>query len=331
MGDQELLEQILEGRITVEQLPQVFDSAEGISEEYRFRAVSFLLKKKRKFAQPYVEKLDPDKIAEVIEHNKLEADLISTALSLFPEAARLRESAIRNPLTPNKTLEMLAKTASSEIEVSLFLKNQLRLILSSKIPKLLLKNKHLDESAKEKLTNLLKRVEQNPQFQIRQGFRPEDLSWEDQQLLLSEKPQDHKPMRENIFVKVQRMTAAEKALFAMQGNRDVRLILIRDPNIMVSKAVMQSPKLTEYDVSSIAQMREVDEEILRTIANNRRWMRTYGVVKNLALNPRTPVPVAISLLSRLTNADIRSASRDHNLASPVKQMAIRIARARGLR
>lgn len=331
MGEKSLLELILEDRITVSQLPQIFDNAEGITEEYRFKALSFLLKKKRKQAQPFIEQLDPDKIAEVLDQNRLDADLITEAFNLFPQANRLREAAIRSPLTPSKILEKLAKTTESAVEVSLFLKNQLRLILSSKIPKILLKNKHLDDSAKEMLKNLLKKIEQNPQFQIREGFRPEDLSQEDQQLLLNEKSHDHKPMRENIFVRVQRMTSAEKALFAIRGNRDVRLILVRDPNIMVSKAVMQSPKLTEYDVSSIAQMREVDEEILRTIASNRRWMRTYAVVKSLALNPRTPVPVAISLLSRLTNGDIRSASRDHNLASPVRQMALKIARARGLR
>ena len=44
-----------------------------------------------------------------------------------------------------------------------------------------------------------------------------------------------------------------------------RAILIRDPNKMVTVAVLSSPKLTETEVESIARMTSVSEEALRIV------------------------------------------------------------------
>ena len=93
---------------------------------------------------------------------------------------------------------------------------------------------------------------------------------------------------------------------------------------------MRSPMLNEHDVERIASIREVSDEVLRIIASNRRWMRKYAILRNVALNPRTPIAIALGLLERLMNNDIKLATREHNLANAVKMAIKRIARSRGL-
>jgi len=109
------------------------------------------------------------------------------------------------------------------------------------------------------------------------------------------------------------MTVAQKVGLAMKGSREERAILIRDPNKLVSVAVLSSPKMSEPEVESIAKMASISEEILRIIANTRGWMKRYGIVLALARNPKTPVAISMNLLSRLTEKDVRAISTDRNV------------------
>ncbi len=72
------------------------------------------------------------------------------------------------------------------------------------------------------------------------------------------------------------MNVAQRVGLAMKGSREERAILIRDPNKIVSVAVLSSPKMTESEIESIAKMASMSEEILRIIANSRAWTKRYG-------------------------------------------------------
>lgn len=114
------------------------------------------------------------------------------------------------------------------------------------------------------------------------------------------------------------MSVAQRVSLAMKGTREERAILIRDSNKLVAVAVLSSPKLTESEVESIARMANVSEEILRIIAQNRVWTKNYAVVAALAKNPKTPVPIAMNLLARLNDRDLRALSTDRNVADIVR-------------
>ena len=47
---------------------------------------------------------------------------------------------------------------------------------------------------------------------------------------------------------------------------------------------------------------------------------------SLARNPRSPVPLALSLLPRLSVRDLMTLSRDRNVAEPVRKAALRTYR-----
>jgi hypothetical protein len=113
--------------------------------------------------------------------------------------------------------------------------------------------------------------------------------------------------------KIAAMNVAQRLALAMKGTREERAILVRDPNKVVGAAVLSSPKMSENEIESIARMANVSEDILRTIAQTRAWVKNYSVVWSLTRNPKTPVAISMNMLSRLTEKDLRTISTDRNV------------------
>ena len=118
---------------------------------------------------------------------------------------------------------------------------------------------------------------------------------------------------QSVTQRLAQMNVPQRLKRATKGTREERSILIRDPNKMIAVAVLSSPKLTTSEVEAIARMSSVSDEILRTIAMNRAWVKSYNVVWALAKNPKTPVQLAMNLLSRLQEKDLRTLSTDRNV------------------
>jgi len=121
--------------------------------------------------------------------------------------------------------------------------------------------------------------------------------------------------------RLQKMNVPQKVQRATKGSREERAILIRDPNKMISLAVLSSPKLTITEVEAFARAGNVAEECLRTIAYCRAWMKNYNVVAALTRNPKTPVAISMNLLSRLTEKDLRTLSTDRNVPDVLRVTA----------
>ncbi len=120
---------------------------------------------------------------------------------------------------------------------------------------------------------------------------------------------------------IQRMGIVERVQAAMKGSREVRALLIRDPNKMVASAVLSSPKLTSAEVESFAKMANVTEDVLRAIAQNRSWVKNYTVALGLTKNPKTPVALSLNLMQRLVDRDIRALAVDRNVPEPLRLAA----------
>ena len=118
------------------------------------------------------------------------------------------------------------------------------------------------------------------------------------------------------------MTVLERMKLAMRGTREQRAALVRDPNKMVSVAVLSSPKVTEPEIESFAKMTTVAEEVLRVIGSNRVWTRNYGVILGLARNPKTPTGIALNFVQRLNERDMKQIASDRNVPEPVR-LAVR--------
>src|SRR5262245_53251371 len=113
--------------------------------------------------------------------------------------------------------------------------------------------------------------------------------------------------------RIARMTVAERVQTALKGNREERVILIRDANRIVAAAVLDSPKLSDSEVEAIAMMKNVSQEVLRVVASKREFAKNYGVIHNLVKNPRTPISASLGLLNRILTNDLRALSRNKNI------------------
>jgi hypothetical protein len=123
---------------------------------------------------------------------------------------------------------------------------------------------------------------------------------------------------ESVTETLAKMGFTQRLRAAMKGTREMRSILIRDPNKMSSAAVLSSPKVSEPEIETFARMANVGEDVLRTIGNHRAWMKNYGVVAGLTKNPKTPVAMSLNLMSRLNDRDLTNLSVDRNIPEPLR-------------
>lgn len=123
------------------------------------------------------------------------------------------------------------------------------------------------------------------------------------------------------------MGVPEKLKCAMKGTREMRSVLIRDPNRLVGAAVLSCPKVNEAEVEAFAKMGNVSEDILRTIANTRAWTKNYGVVLSLVKNSKTPVAMSMTLMQRLTESDVKKVAADRNVPEALRLAAKKRAAA----
>jgi hypothetical protein len=121
--------------------------------------------------------------------------------------------------------------------------------------------------------------------------------------------------------RLSKMTVPEKVKYATKGTREMRAILIRDPNRMVASAVLSCPKVNDAEVEAFAKMGNVSEEILRTIAQTRAWTKNYSVVLALVKNSKTPVALSLNLMQRLTDGDVKKLGTDRNVPEPLRLAA----------
>lgn len=132
--------------------------------------------------------------------------------------------------------------------------------------------------------------------------------------------------RETLLQRIARMSTAEKIKTSLTGNQEERLLLIRDSNKIVARAVLQSPKLSGQEIESIASLKSVTEEVLRLIATNRKFMKNYGVIRTLVNNPRAPLDVTMRLITHLNDRDLKALTLNKNVAEVLRSMAIKMIR-----
>ncbi len=121
-----------------------------------------------------------------------------------------------------------------------------------------------------------------------------------------------------LYARIQQMTVTQKIRIAILGTSSERLLLVRDSNRMVSMAAVQSPLMRENEAIQISASRSVTEEVLRTVARNREFTRSYQVKKNLVSNPRTPFTFVAEMVPHLRDNDLRIFAKSKNVSSSVQ-------------
>jgi hypothetical protein len=132
------------------------------------------------------------------------------------------------------------------------------------------------------------------------------------------------PLKLSVLQKIANMTVAQRVKSAFLGNKEERSILIRDGSKVVQNAVMASPKLSESEVENFAAAKNVQENVLREIARNRRFIKSYTVIRNLVSNPRCPLDISLGLMKNLLINDLRGLQMNKNVPDTVRKVAYKL-------
>jgi hypothetical protein len=101
----------------------------------------------------------------------------------------------------------------------------------------------------------------------------------------------------------------------------LRMLGVRDANPLVAVAALNTPGIGDAEVVRIAGLRNVAEEVLREIANNREWTRHYMVKFNLVANPRTPFGHASKFVLHLRENDIKTLAKSKEVSGAIQTAA----------
>jgi hypothetical protein len=133
----------------------------------------------------------------------------------------------------------------------------------------------------------------------------------------------------NLYAAVQKMSVMQKIKLARVGGKEARSLLIKERNRIVASSVLASPKITETEIITFAQSRSIGDELLRIIASNREWTKTYQVKLALCSNPKTPIPQAVKFLNYLQERDLRILTKSKDVPSNISNHARRILTKKG--
>lgn len=124
--------------------------------------------------------------------------------------------------------------------------------------------------------------------------------------------------------RIQMMSPGDKISFALKGSKEVRTLLIRDPNKEIALTVLKNPKITETEIEYFAASTNVTEEVHREIGKNREWCKKYNVLRALVFNPKTPVGVSLEKLPYIKEKDLQFLSKSKNVPSALSATAKRM-------
>ncbi len=130
--------------------------------------------------------------------------------------------------------------------------------------------------------------------------------------------------RQSLQQKIQAMSTGERLKLAMRGNREARVILIRDSSLMIRRYVLSNPRISEEEIVMLARNRQVDRELLDVICRDNEWLNNYQVRLAVVKNPKTPLTVALKHLSTLMMRDLRQMAKSKNIPTAINSAAKRI-------
>ncbi len=134
--------------------------------------------------------------------------------------------------------------------------------------------------------------------------------------------------RETLLQKLARLRVVERVQMALKGSREERGLLIRDSCKVVQRAVLQSPLLTDREVESFAGMASLGEEALRIIAGNRKFRKSYTIMRTLMFNAKTPLEVTLHLLPTMKEMDVKMLAGNKNVPDTLRKAAQRLQQQR---
>ena len=138
-----------------------------------------------------------------------------------------------------------------------------------------------------------------------------------------EKESNSPRVDQSIYQAIQNMSRHEKAAEARKGNMDARNILIRDRDPHIVMNVLRNPRVSVSEIIQITKSQSLTLDMIKHISKQAEWVAVEDIRLNLILNPKTPVPLAMSLLKRLSDRNVRMLAK-RPIKQQIKSAALKI-------
>jgi hypothetical protein len=309
----------------------------------------------------------PDRILSVaLRDETVDPPVLDYYAGVLASRDEYLEMLVLNAATADETVERITRTADERI-TEIVAQNQLRMLRHGDIVRALVGNKATRPSTIDNVCDFCVRsglvLEDLPAFKAARrrihGGASEDEELAKQVTLKQEleqaaaeaaleqmgvvagageqegtdgdgDEQEDEIKKLSITQQIMRMGVAKKIEWAnKKGNKEVRTLLLRDPNKLVQLAVIQSPRITGGEIAKVAQSRTSPNEVLQYIYNSRQLMKNYAIKMNIISNPKVPVGVTMRFLSGLRMAEVKALAKNKNVPQGLSSAAKKLMEKKG--
>src|SRR6476660_7044984 len=137
--------------------------------------------------------------------------------------------------------------------------------------------------------------------------------------------------RLTVLQRVSKLNVGQRIKLGFIGGKEERALLIRDTARLVQNAILSSPKLTDAEVETFAGSKNLQENVFREIARQRRFLKLYPVVRNLVNNPRCPLDISLTLVKTLMVYDLKSLRHNKNVPDTIRKVAAKLYQEKATR
>lgn len=282
-------------------------------------------------AQTTLQELPSTVLAAVMGQPDWPTQLLDYLARSRSEDRALLEVLLQHPNLADSTLVALAERSAAAVE--LLVHNPLRLEGCPGLVAALLANPATDRATKFRLgwQDPAADLTPEPSAAVADNADPQSDAADDLPLDADPAQEDDgeeegEPEEEINLSKYQQaleMGVSEKIKMALTGDKEWRTIFTKDPNKLVSSAVLKNPRITEGEVLTIAKNKSSSEELIRLITLNREWLKHYAIKKALIFHPRTPIQNALRYMTILGEKDLKSLAKSRGVSQVIVNAARR--------
>jgi hypothetical protein len=293
-------------------------------------------------ARASLEKL-PDGIARTVLSGHAHPAVLSFLAHLYKDSSERMETLALNASADDDTAAFLASLPHRRV-IDIVANNQTRLLRAPQIVDALGENPITGKATIDRILSFLglerPAAEESEGSDVTSDLTPEEITDEAalatlrsilgddasefaEELLQESEAELDEITKGNLLALISTMNVMQKVKLARMGNKEARGLLIRDRNKIVSTAAIRSPRITDTEVTGFAKSRNLSDEVMRIIASNREWTKSYGVKLALVMNPKCPVTFSVKFMNFLQEKDLRSLVKSKDVPAVISTHARR--------
>jgi hypothetical protein len=124
-----------------------------------------------------------------------------------------------------------------------------------------------------------------------------------------------------LIFQIPSMSLGEKIAMARRAHRALFPALTGGCDEKILTALLDNPRMVENDVVVMVNTGEPPVEFYGIVARHQKWGQYYGVRRALVECPRTPLPLALSIMVQLPRSDQKRIATRESLSEPIREAA----------